>query len=50
MADNPTTQTNGGDKAPLEDLMAAMDVVDTLRHDQSLAERELDGDGRRERL
>jgi hypothetical protein len=38
------------DKAPLEDLMAAMDVVDTLRHDQSIAERELDGEGRRERL
>jgi hypothetical protein len=39
-----------GDKAPLEDIMAAMDVVDTLRHDQSIAERELDGEGRRERL
>jgi len=38
------------EKAPLEDLMAAMDVVDTLRHDQSIAERELDGEGRRERL
>ena len=38
------------DKAPLEDLMAAMDVVDTLRHDQSIAERELDGEGRRDRL
>lgn len=38
------------EKAPLEDLMAAMDVVDTLRHDQSIAERELDGEGRRTRL
>jgi len=37
-------------KAPLEELMVAMDVVDTLRHDQSIAERELDGEGRRERL
>lgn len=37
-------------KAPLEDLMVAMDVVDTLRHQQSIAERELDGEGRRERL
>lgn len=37
-------------EAPLEDLMAAMDVVDTLRHDQSIAQRELDGEGRRERL
>jgi len=38
------------DKAPLEDIMAAMDVVDTLRHDLSVAKRELDGEGRRERL
>ena len=38
------------DKAPLEDIMAAMDVVDTLRHDQSIAQRELDGEGRRARL
>lgn len=37
-------------KAPLEDLMAAMDVVDTLRHQQGIAERELDGEGRRVRL
>jgi len=38
------------EKAPLEDLMAAMDVVDTLRHQQSITERELDGEGRRERM
>lgn len=38
------------EKAPLEDLMAAMDVVDTLRHQQGIAERELDGEGRRARL
>lgn len=37
-------------KAPLEDLMAAMDVVDTLRHQQGLVDRELDTQGRRERL
>ena len=37
-------------KAPLEDLMAAMDVVDTLRHQQGLVERELDTGGRRDRL
>ena len=37
-------------QAPLEDLMAAMDVVDTLRHQAGIAERELDGEGRRERL
>ncbi len=37
-------------KAPLEDLMAAMDVVDTLRHQQGIAERELDAESRRQRL
>lgn len=37
-------------KAPLEDLMVAMDVVDTLRHQQGLVERELDGEARRSRL
>jgi len=37
-------------EAPLEDLMVAMDVVDTLRHEQGVAERELDSQGRRERL
>ena len=37
-------------KAPLEDIMVAMDVVDTLRHQQKIVERELDGEGRRERL
>lgn len=30
--------------------MAAMDVVDTIRHQQSIAEREFDGENRRERL
>lgn len=50
MVDNPTSMDINSDKAPLEDLMAAMDVVDTLRHDQSIAERELDGEARRERL
>ena len=30
--------------------MAAMDVVDTLRHQRGIVERELDGEGRRERL
>ena len=38
------------DTAPLEDLMVAMDVVDTLRHRQQLVDRELDSEGRRERL
>jgi len=42
--------TNTQTKAPLEDVMAAMDVVDTLRHQHALVDRELDGEGRRERL
>lgn len=42
------TDTNKA--APLEDLMVAMDVVDTLRHQQDLVARELDGEGRRARL
>ena len=37
-------------RPPLEDLMVAMDVVDTLRHREKLVARELDADGRRERL
>ena len=35
---------------PLEDLMVAMDVVDTIRHRQLTVDRELDALGRRERL
>lgn len=42
--------TESAPQAPLEDLMAAMDVVDTLRHEQRLVDQELDADGRRERL
>jgi len=38
------------DKAPLEDLMVAMDVVDTVRHRDLIVDRELDSDGRRQRL
>jgi hypothetical protein len=37
-------------KSSLEDLMVAMDVVDTLRHRQILVDRELDAENRRERL
>lgn len=40
----------GANKAPLEDLMVAMDVVDTLRHRDLIVDRELDSDGRRDRL
>ncbi len=38
------------DTTSLEDVMAAMDVVDTLRHQQGMVDRELDTQGRRERL
>jgi uncharacterized protein (DUF2164 family) len=37
-------------KAPLDDLMLAMDVVDTLRHRQDLVVRELDADVREKQL
>lgn len=37
-------------KAPLDDLMLAMDVVDTLRHRQDLVNRELDSDTREKQL
>jgi hypothetical protein len=40
----------GADKAPLEDLMVAMDVVDTVRHRDLIIGRELDSEGRRQRL
>lgn len=40
----------GADNAPLEDLMVAMDVVDTLRHRDLIIDRELDAEGRRRRL
>ncbi|WP_349357525.1 DUF6384 family protein [Stappia sp.] len=33
-------------KAPLDELMMAMDVVDTLRHDERIALKELDADAR----
>ena len=35
---------------PLNDLMMAMDVVDTLRHGEALVERELSGEQRRRRM
>ena len=37
-------------ETPLEDVMVAMDVVDTVRHRQILVDRELDAGARRERL
>ena len=35
---------------PLNDLMLAMDVVDTLRHGETLVERELSAEDRRKRM
>lgn len=43
-------ETAGGREAPLEELMVAMDVVDTIRHRRLIVERELDAAGRRQRL
>lgn len=45
-----TSPGAAADKAPLEDLMVAMDVVDTLRHRDLIIDRELDAEGRRQRL
>lgn len=41
---------SGAAKAPLDDLMLAMDVVDTLRHRQDLVVRELDAESREKQL
>jgi hypothetical protein len=38
------------DKQPLDEVMLAMDVVDTLRHRQQLVERELKEEGREQAL
>lgn len=40
----------GGTAAPLDEVMLAMDVVDTLRHRQDLVLRELDGVARERQL
>jgi len=37
-------------QAPLDDVMIAMDVVDTLRHDEQIVEREIDEEARKTRL
>lgn len=42
--------TESMNRAPLEDLMVAMDVVDTLRHRDRLVARATDATGRRESL
>jgi len=40
----------GNAKTPLDDVMIAMDVVDTLRHDQLIVERELNEEERKAKL
>jgi hypothetical protein len=45
-----STVTATAEKAPLDEVMLAMDVVDTLRHRQDLVERELAGDAREKQL
>ncbi len=42
--------TKSASKTPLDDIMIAMDVVDTLRHDRNLVERELNDEARRQDL
>lgn len=47
------TSTQGAqppEKAPLDDVMLAMDVVDTLRRRERLVKREMDEEGREENL
>jgi len=49
MAETSATEKSA-DQRPLDDLMLAMDVVDTLRHRALLVERELSGDDRDQQL
>ena len=48
--DRATMSTAAGARPPLDDVMLAMDVVDTLRHRQDLVERELSGEAREKQL
>jgi len=50
MADAATTTAPQAPPAKLDDLMLAMDVVDTLRHEEALVEKELSQDQRDEAL
>ncbi len=49
-ATEPMSAAVPADKAPLDDVMLAMDVVDTLRHNQDLVARELAGEARETQL
>ncbi len=44
------THANSTTDAPLDDVMMAMDVVDTIRRSTRIVERELDADGRDDHL
>lgn len=44
------TGSAAGDSPPLSEVMLAMDVVDTLRHNQDLVARELAGEAREQQL
>jgi hypothetical protein len=46
----PSTQVAVKEPAPLDELMLAMDVVDTLRHRELVLERELEADDRDQQL
>jgi hypothetical protein len=50
MSTTETTTPHEAESAPLDEVMLAMDVVDTLRHRQDLVERELSGDARERQL
>ncbi len=50
MADVATAPAPEAPPAKLDDLMLAMDVVDTLRHEEALVEKELSQDMRDEAL
>ena len=49
-ATEPMSAATTADKAPLDDVMLAMDVVDTLRHNQNLVARELSAEDREKQL
>lgn len=50
MSTTETASPPKAESAPLDEVMLAMDVVDTLRHRQDLVERELSGDARERQL
>jgi len=47
---SPASASGKAEAAPLDDVMMAMDVVDTLRHAEKLVERELSSDERARQL